>query len=71
MKHTFSENLRIVWAITSKDLIDALKNKNVISLVVTSLMVVVLYRYLPALIAEDGPPALLLYDAGESEFVTA
>ncbi len=62
MKLTFAENLRIVWAITSKDLIDALKNKNVLSLIITSLFVVIMYRYLPLLTAEDGPPALLVYD---------
>ena len=71
MKRTLTEDIRIVWAIISKDLIDALKNKNVISLIVTSLLVVAMYRYLPALTAEDGPPALLVHDAGESEFVAA
>ncbi len=71
MKHTFTEDFRIVWAITSKDLTDALKNKNVITLIVTSLLVVMMYRYLPALLADDGPPALLIYDAGESKFATA
>jgi ABC-2 type transport system permease protein len=68
MKRTFAEDLRIVWAITSKDLIDALKNKNVISLIITCVLVVIMYRYLPALTAEDGPPALLVYDEDESEF---
>ena len=71
MKHNLNKNFRIVWAITSKDLIDGLKNKNVISLIVTSLLVVILYRYLPALTAEDGPPALLVYDEADSAFVTA
>jgi ABC-2 type transport system permease protein len=68
MKRTLAENLRIVWAITSKDLIDALKNKNIITLIITCVLVVIMYRYLPALTAEDGPPALLVYDQAESAF---
>ena len=71
MNRTFTENLRIVWAITSKDLIDALKNKNIITLLITCVLVVIMYRYLPALTMENGPPALLVYDQAESEFATA
>ena len=69
MKSNFKENLRIIWAIMSKDLIDAIKNKNVISLLISSLFIVLIYKYLPALTADDGPPAVLLYEAGESQFV--
>ena len=68
MKLRFTKNIRIIWAITSKDLVDALKNKNIITLVVTCILVVIMYRYLPALTAEDGPPALLVYDQVGSEF---
>lgn len=68
MKQKFSENMRIVWALTSKDLIDGLKNKNVISLIVISLLVAILYRYLPAL-EDSGPPGLLVYDEGDSALV--
>jgi len=71
MKHTFIENLRIVWAITAKDLIDALKNKNIITLVITCVLVVITYRYLPALTAEDGLPAVLVYDEAESQLSAA
>ena len=71
MKRTIAENLRIVWAITAKDLTDALKNKNILTLVVTCVLVVVMYRYLPALMAEDEPPALLVYDEAESQFAAS
>jgi ABC-2 type transport system permease protein len=71
MKRTLIVNLRIVWTITAKDLIDALKNKNIITLVITCVLVVITYRYLPALTAEDGPPTLLVYDEAESQFAAA
>ena len=70
MKRTFAENVRIVWAITSKDLIDGIKNKNVITLIISALFIVLVYKYLPGLTAEDGPPALLVYAAGESKLLT-
>jgi len=65
MNHT-----RIIWAITVKDLVDAVKNKNVIGAIVPALFVLVLYRYMPAITAEEGPPVLLLYDAGNPAIVT-
>jgi ABC-2 type transport system permease protein len=64
MKRSWIENLRIVWAITTKDLTDGIKNKNVIGVIVPALFIVVLYRFMPAITAEEGPPALLVYDAG-------
>jgi ABC-2 type transport system permease protein len=70
MKRTFAENVRIVWAITSKDLIDGIKNKNVITLIISALFIVLVYKYIPGLTAEDGPPALLVYAAGESKLLT-
>jgi ABC-2 type transport system permease protein len=64
MKRSWIESLRIIWAITAKDLTDAIKNKNVLGVVIPSLFVIVLYRFMPAITAEDGPPALLVYDVG-------
>jgi ABC-2 type transport system permease protein len=63
------ENLRIVWAITRKDLIDAIKNKNILTILLSALFVVAVYKYLPQLTAEDGPPALLIYDPNSSQFL--
>ena len=61
-------NLRIVWAITRKDLVDAVKNKNILTILLSALFVVAVYKYLPKLTAESGPPALLVYDPGNSQF---
>jgi len=64
MKPSPTNHLRIIWAITAKDLVDAIKNKNVLGVVIPALFVIVLYRFMPAITAEDGPPALLVYDQG-------
>ncbi len=63
------ENLRIVWAITRKDLTDAIKNKNIITILISALFVVAVYKYLPKLTADPGPPALLVYDPGNTQFL--
>ena len=64
MKPSLTNHLRIIWAITAKDLVDGIKNKNVLGVIIPALFVIVIYRYMPAITAEDGPPALLLFDAG-------
>jgi ABC-type Na+ efflux pump permease subunit len=58
------DHIRIIWAITAKDLSDAIKNKNVLGVIIPALFVIVFYRFMPAITADDGPPALLVYDAG-------
>ena len=63
------ENLRIVWAITRKDLTDAVKNKNILTILLSALFVVAVYKYLPQLTAEEGPPKLLVYDPGNTQFM--
>ena len=63
-------SLRIVWAITAKDIIDAMKNKTTLSVMLTLLFLVVLYQYLPALTSGDQPPRLVVYDADSSPLVT-
>lgn len=72
MEKEFSllNHLRIIWAITAKDLIDTVKNKNILATIIPALFIIVLYRYMPAINAEDGPPALLLYDAGNPVMLT-
>jgi ABC-2 type transport system permease protein len=63
------ENIRIVLAITSKDIWDALKNKNTIAVILTSLLLVVFYRMMPTLLTGSEPPRVLVYDAGNSALV--
>jgi ABC-2 type transport system permease protein len=61
---------RMIWAITSKDLVDALKNKQTLSILISVLFVVVMYRLLPVL-REDDIPTVFIYDAGESALAIA
>ncbi|MEJ2596974.1 MAG: ABC transporter permease [Anaerolineales bacterium] len=63
------ENARIILAITSKDILEALKNKNTIAVILTSLFVVIFYRMMPTLLEGSGPPNLRIYDAGNSALV--
>jgi ABC-type transport system involved in multi-copper enzyme maturation permease subunit len=65
------EDLRIVWAIAAKDIGEALRNKNTISVLLSVLFIIVMYRALPALEQGNAPPNVLLYDAGESALVVA
>ncbi len=60
------KNLRILWAITTKDLLEALKNKNAITVVVTAMFVILMYRAYPLLDKTDTP-VVHAYAAGKSE----
>ena len=64
MKPSLTTHIRIIWAITAKDTLDAVKNKNVLGVIIPALFMIVLYRFMPAITADDGPPALLVYDTG-------
>ncbi len=59
-------NLRIVWAITAKDILEAVKNRYSISVVIVALLVGVLYSFIPALTSLDNPTNVLVYDAAHS-----
>ena len=63
------ENTRIILAITSKDIREALKNKNTITIILTSLLMVIFYRMMPTLLIGSEPPNLFVYDAGNSALV--
>jgi len=69
----FNENLRIVWAIASKDIGEALKNKHTIGVILTTLGLVLIYRLIPKFtdVADLSSPTVLLYDEGNSMLVEA
>ena len=68
---TAREGLRIVWAITAKDLLDALKNKTTLGVLLSVLFVLVVYQLLPKWQRGSNLPAVLVYDAGASELLPA
>ena len=65
------ENIRILWAITRKDILEAVRNKNTITVLLSVLFIVVMYRLLPGFEQGDSVPKVLLYDSGESALVVA
>lgn len=60
---------RILWAITSKDLMEALKNKTIISLLLMSVLMLFVYSGIPLLESRGQPPNVLIYDGGSSSLV--
>ena len=64
------ENARIVWALTVKDITDALKNRLTLTIVLSALIMAILYHFLPDFSDTGERTNLLVYDAGESALVT-
>jgi ABC-type Na+ efflux pump permease subunit len=65
-RSAFAEWARLTWAIAAKDIVEALKNKNTLGCLFSSLFIVVLYRMLPILNARLEPSPVLIYDPGRS-----
>jgi len=63
------KHARIVGAISAKDLLEALKNKNTIAVILTAVVMVFVYRGLPILESRGELPRVLVYDEGESVLV--
>jgi ABC-type transport system involved in multi-copper enzyme maturation permease subunit len=73
----FGECVRIILAITLKDCVDAVRDRKLLSVFVAVLLMVALFRFLPALregdtptlaVVDPGPSALLDQWAGSSQF---
>ncbi len=60
--------LRIITAITVKDLVEAVKNKNTISVILPVLFIALIYRFMPSFSARDDPPRVIVADPGETSF---
>lgn len=67
----WGENLRIVWAIAAKDIVDAVKNKTTLTNILMVFVMMVIYRMMPALTGADDPIRLFAYDAGGSSLAEA
>lgn len=61
--------VEIIWAIVAKDMVEALKNRNTIAIIVITMLMSVFYYYLPILSSGNEPPRVRIYDAGESALV--
>ncbi|MCA9969226.1 MAG: ABC transporter permease [Anaerolineales bacterium] len=52
-------HLRLVWALAAKDVADAVRSKTTLTTLVIALLMVIFYRYYPALMAGDALNVLL------------
>lgn len=64
------DDLRIVWAIAAKDVVDGLKNKTIWSYIFLVLLIMVMYRYMPK-IGQANEIEIVILDEGASRLVTA
>jgi ABC-2 type transport system permease protein len=62
-------NVRIIWAIAWKDIVEAIRNKNTLAVLFTAIPMIFVYYYLPVLSARNEPPLVRVYDAGDSLLV--
>ncbi len=69
VKPTFLERLRITWVIARKDLREAVRNRNALTVIASAFFIVVLYRVLPGLSSGVHAPELIVYDPGASQIV--
>ncbi len=60
------DKLRVIMAITAKDLLEGIRNKNTLTAIVTVVMMIALYRFMP-LISGTDPARVFLYEAGPAE----
>lgn len=67
-KNTLLQKIRIIFAITGKDILDAIKNKTIISVLISSLFLFFFYMLYPILEQDD---IIDLYNAGESTWLLA
>jgi ABC-2 type transport system permease protein len=63
--HTIGDSLNIIWTIAAKDILDALKNRVVLSMIIMLSAILLLPKMLP-LIFEQPQTALPVYDLGDS-----
>jgi ABC-2 type transport system permease protein len=62
----WGERVRIVWAIAAKDIVDALKNRMILSVVLGMAMLMFSAQAFPALLKLSATPRAIVYDAGKS-----
>jgi ABC-2 type transport system permease protein len=70
-KQTLSENIRIIWAIALKDIIDAIKNKTILTSMLGTALLVLISQALPLLLQFQDLPKAYAFDPGESANIEA
>lgn len=62
----FGTNMRVIGAITTKDILDAIRNKTTLTSMLSILFMIVFYRYMPTLTASYDPTTVRVYSESES-----
>lgn len=70
MKSTSRSTLRMIGAIAAKDILDAIKNKSILSNLISVLFIIVLWQTLPSLY-KGGSTNLIVWDPAESRLSAA
>jgi len=66
MKSNIKTHLRIIWAIASKDIFDAIKNKTVLGIMVGIAVLMLSSQALPLILKVNNEPRAFYYDSGKS-----
>ena len=64
-----TKNLSVIWAIAVKDMVDAIKNRTTISIIVGMFMVMLTSQAMPFLLKLSDVSRVLVYDPGDSRLV--
>lgn len=59
-----TERMRIIWAIAAKDIVDAVKNRTVITIVLGMAMMMLSAQAFPLLLKLSATPRVIVYDEG-------
>jgi ABC-2 type transport system permease protein len=68
-KMSVRKYLRIVWTIAAKDIVDAIKNKTTISIIIGVGLLMLSAQAMPLLLKLNSEPTTVLYHPGKSELV--
>ena len=68
-KTGFRESARIIWAIASKDIVDAIKNKLVLGILIGIGFMMLSSQALPLLLKNNSEPRAFFYDEGKSALI--
>jgi len=65
------DSLRVIGALASKDIVDALKNRTTLTIFFTIIFLVALYRFMPTLWTGDVLPRIVIYSAEDTQLEAA
>ena len=65
----WQQSTRIIWAIFAKDTLESIKNKTTLTVLISALFIVIMYRALPFFEAMNQPVNLLVYDGSNSAWI--